>query len=477
MSSNLMIIWAYLTLCLILGFFRIPVMKSLRDYAVGSTKFNTMILIAATVATAIGPEETLGTSEKAFSLGVLYLIPIVLSPIKWHIMGSVFSPWVSYLQKQNCLTLVDVMQFLYGKWGRYVCYVGVLVSIGYLSVLYKGAAFVLEHYVNIPSVYGAIIVATCIAIYSILGGIHAVVVTDTVQFFVFILIIPMLVIYGLCSIDTTAILAQVPYEKINIDFSNKELLISLIIYGCIIPYTGFPFIQRGLMCSSPKQALRVFQTSGIVSAFFLFIMGSIGILVSGMNPDLKSDNAILYFIDHTAPIYLIGFIAVSFLAVIMSTASSFLNAISIICVKDIMKPYLPKILNSDKKELFAVQLIGVVIAITSLCMSFTEEHIVNILWTLDNFWDPMVSIPLLMALCGIRVKSGKFRTVIAVTFISILISRFMHGSFDTITLCVGAFTSMTMIFFYKDKHSTKMAMYEDIVEIDDNAMQKIAKTS
>ncbi len=461
MSSNLMIVWAYLTLCVILGFFRVPIMKSLKEYAVGSTRFNSLILIAATVATAIGPGETIGTAEKAFSIGALFVIPLLLSPIKWHIMGSVFSPWVVYLRQHNCMTLADVMKFLYGKWGRYVCLLGLIVNLGYLSVMYKGAGFVLEYYINIPSIYGAITVAICIAIYSILGGIHAVVITDTVQFFVFALVFPILVICGLQNLDTSAILAQLPTEKANFSWDNIPLALSLILYECIIPYTGFPFIQRGLMCANQKQALAVFQASGIVSAFFLFIMCFIGMVVAGLAPNIKSDNTIFYFIDHVAPSYLVGFIAVSFLAVIMSTASSFLNAVSIIFVKDAVKPLLPNLLKNDRNELVAAKLVGILVAVLSLCMTFIDEHIINLLWTLDNFWDPFVSIPLLMGLAGVRIKSGKFRFIVLITFHSILIARMIHGQFDTVTLAAGALTSVLTIFFFRDKSSAKMALHHE----------------
>lgn len=461
MTSNLMIIWAYLTLCIVGGFFRVPVMKSLKDYAVGSTRFNTTILIAATIATAIGPGETIGTAEKAFTMGAIFVLPILLSPIKWHIMGTVFSPWVIYLQQNNCMTLVDVMKFLYGKWGKYVCLVGLLVNVGYLSVMYRGAAFVLEHYVNIPSVYGAITVATCIAIYSILGGINAVIATETIQFFVFTLIFPIIIILGIESLNTTEIIARLPYEKVHFDMSDIPLALSLIVYECIIPYTGFPFIQRGLMCSSQKQALAVFQASGVVSALFLFIMGFIGMLASGMNPELKSDNAVFYFIDQTAPSYLVGFIAVSFLAVIMSTASSFLNSVSIIVVRDIVSPAFPKLLSTDKRELVCAKLLGIIIAVMSLCMIFIDEHIINILWTLDNFWDPFVSVPLLMGLAGVRIKSGKFKNIVGITFISIIIARIIYEGFGTVTLCIGALTSVVSIFFYRDSSSLKMSKHED----------------
>lgn len=444
-----MIFWAYLTLCIILGFFRIPKIRNLKDYTVGSTQFSTMMLALSMIATLVDAHDTLGTTEKAFSMGVMFAGTAFLQIFRWKFMGSILAPALGYLRANNCTTLVDIMKFLYGKWGRYVCVVCLSLGCALLAVFYKAAAFVLEMYLNVPFIYGAIAIAVAVSLYSIFGGIHAIVVTDVVQFFIFIIIIPAIFVIGLQNIDLPATIAQIPYENTHIGASSILLFASLIIHD-LIPVTGYPFIQRALMSSSSKQLRTVFNITGTFDAGFMLMMGVIGLLVSGMNPHVKSDHAMFYFVDNAVPASISGFFAISMMAIIMSTASSFLNAVTVVVIKDIVTPAFPS-LGSDRKQLLLTKFGGVVVAIASFGIMFVKDHIVDILWMLDNFWDPFVSIPLILGLLGIRVKAKDFKYVVFGSLGAVLIARAIHGDFDTITLCAGVFTSAAMIFALRDK--------------------------
>ncbi len=460
MSSNLIIIWAYLTLCIFLGFFRIPKMKSLKDYSIGSTRFSTAVLTFSMIATAIGPIETMGEAEKSFSLGIVFVITSFLSIIHWGFFGRLLAPSLSYFKQNKCITLVDIMNLFYGKWGRYICTASVVLSIALLSIFYKSAAIILQKYLNIPLVHGAAIITIAIAMYSIFGGIHAVVITDTVQFFIFMTVIPLIFFLGFQNVDIPQTLNNVPYEKLHITTNDIPLLISFLIYG-LIPTTGWPFIQRALMASNSNQVKKIFDITGVFTCIFYLMMGCIGLIAAGINPEIQSDDALLFFIDEVVPSSLMGFVAVSFLAIIMSTASSFLNATTVIIIKDVITPNFPS-LNSNKKQLILTKLVGVIIAFASFGMIFVKDHIMDMLWMLDNFWDPFVSIPLVMALLGIRIKKDNFKYVLISALTAVLTARAFHDAFDTFTLSIGVIASIFSILYFKDKSIVKDEKTTDV---------------
>jgi hypothetical protein len=58
---------------------------------------------------------------------------------------------------------------------------------------------------------------------------------------------------------------------------------------------------------------------------------------------------------------------------------------------------------------------GVFIEIMSLGMVFVKQHLMDLLWLTSNFWDPFVSVPLMMGLAGIRVKEGTFKYVLLIS--------------------------------------------------------------
>lgn len=449
MQSALMIVWAYLTLCLILGFFKVPKIKSLKDYALGSGQFSTAVLTLSMIATFVGPAETIGVVGKSFTMGMIFTSTCILHALKWFIMGTILSSSIAYLKMNNCYTLVDIMRLFYGKWGKYVCLASLLMSVAILAIFYKAAAIVLERYLHIPFVYGAAIITITIAIYSVFGGMHAITITDVVQFFIFIIIIPAVLFIGFQNIDFKSAISSVPEGKMHINADNIGLFLSLLVYE-LIPVTGFPYIQRGLMSSNARQVKTVFFTVGISASIFALMLCTIGMVVAGLNPDIHGDDALFYFIDNAVPSSIMGFVAVSFLAIIMSTASSFLNSITVIIIKDIITPVFPKMAANDK-QLMLTRFSGMIIAIAAFGMLFVKDQIIDMLWTMDNFWDPFISIPLIMGLMGMRIQQENFKYVIFSALAAVLIARAFNGSFDTITLCAGVFVSATMMLIFRDK--------------------------
>ncbi len=462
-----MIVWAYLTVCMMLGFFKVPKMRSLKDYAVGPAQFSTAALTLSMIAAAIGPGETMGEAEKSFSLGMVFVFSAVLQVIHWWLMGYIMAPSLKSLQFHGCITLVDIMKSFYGKWGKYVCTSNIILDIALLSIFYKASAQVLEKYLNIPFLHGAALITVAISVYSIFGGIHAIIITDVVQFFVFMIVIPGIFFLGFQNIDIPTTWNNIPYEKTHISMSDIPLMISFLIYG-LIPTTGFPYIQRALMAKHGNQLKTIFTATGIFSSIFYLMMGVIGLLVSGMNPEIQSDDALFFFIDQVVPSSFMGCVAISFLAIIMSTASSFLNASTVIIIKDIITPAFPK-LNNNKAQMFLTKFAGVIVAFASFGMMFVKDHIVDMLWTIDNFWDPFVSVPLVMGLLGVRIKPENFKYVLMSALAGVLISRAFHGEFDTITLVFGVISSISAMLFFRDKSIKK---YDVVNEIQLQDMQK-----
>lgn len=449
MTSNLVMVWTYLGLCMFLGFAKVPKMHSLKDYALGSGQFSTSVLILSMIATFVDPFCTTGIAERGYSMGLLFALPLLGIVVIWTVMAHLMSKAIVYLRKHNCMTLSDILCFYYGHWGKYVCVLTILPAIAILSIFYKSAAFILEKYLNMPFEHAAIIVTTVIALYSIFGGMHAVVITDVAQFFIFMTVLPAIIIYGFINLDIATAWNAIPNEKIYISSDEVPMFISLIIQN-LMPLTGLPFIQRTLMCKNAYQVKTMLNISGVFACIFLFGMAIIGMIVYGMNPNIKSDNALFYFIDHAVPQSVIGFVAVSFLAIIMSSASASLNAVNVVLIKDIIIPIFPSVKNKGREVLVA-KLVGIAIVLLSFNMIFVKDHIFDMLWTINNFWDPFITVPFVLGLAGIRMQPRYFKYVVIFATAALMIARYFHDSFDTITLCAGVGASILSIIAFRDK--------------------------
>lgn len=462
MLSNSMIVWSYLIICIILGFAGVPKMRTLRDYAFGTGQFSTTMLSISMMATLIDSYSTIGISEKAYSMGTVFAITSLFQIVRWHIMGSFLGPAVPYLRMKGCISLIDMMRFFYGRFGRYIGFFLIICELMFLSVYYKSAAFILNKYLNMPFEYAAMIVTCVIALYCIFGGMHAIIVTDVVQFFIFVIIFPIIFFWGMMNIDVVAAWRALPFEKTHITSDNLPSLFSLAVYFSL-PVIGLPFTQRVLMCNSIQQSKTVCQATGFFACFFTLMMSMMGVVSYGINPGIESAQALFYFVDHAVPAAVTGFVAITFLAVIMSSASSTLNAINVTIVKDVVEPLFPGV-KEKSKELLATKIIGVAVVFISFHFIFVDEHILDTLWSIANFYDPIVTIPFLMALGGIRIKPQHYKYLTIIASATVVIARHFHGTFDTITLCAGIVVSALALILLRDKTIEKMAPSRDYEE-------------
>ena len=115
-----------------------------------------------------------------------------------------------------------------------------------------------------------------------------------------------------------------------------------------------------------------------------------------------------------------------------------------------------KTIKEKRRELLATKVVGVIVVLISFNLIFANESIIDMLWTWDNFYIPIVGVPFLMALAGIRIKSKDYKYVAFIVPSAVLAARYFHGAFDTVTFCVGIATSAITILLLRDKSIGKM---------------------
>jgi hypothetical protein len=67
-----------------------------------------------------------------------------------------------------------------------------------------------------------------------------------------------------------------------------------------------------------------------------------------------------------------------------------------------------------------------------------------------------------MGLAGIRIKPDNFKYVVVISAGVLLVARYFHHSFDTITLCAGVAASAITIYVLRDEKIAPGARYEEL---------------
>ena len=88
--------------------------------------------------------------------------------------------------------------------------------------------------------------------------------------------------------------------------------------------------------------------------------------------------AFCYFIDQYLPVGLKGLMVAGLLAVMMSTADSYLNIQSVIISNELVKPIFPEI--SEPQGVVVARIATVVVAVLSAVLALVSKNIIDLVW-------------------------------------------------------------------------------------------------
>ncbi|MHC0448574.1 MAG: sodium:solute symporter family transporter [Candidatus Lariskella arthropodorum] len=197
---------------------------------------------------------------------------------------------------------------------------------------------IIDYFFGIGYNKSVIITALILALYSSLGGIRAVALTDVFQFAVMMIAMPIACSFAYHDVGGyNGIINELPQDMPMLDLNaeNIWLFLSLILYS-LLPTDGAPYIQRFLICKDAKQLVRCLNIVALLTLPFLLIICLIGLIIRVKVADIDSDHAFIYFISNYLSVEIKGLMVAGLIAVIMSTADSWLNTTSILITHDII---------------------------------------------------------------------------------------------------------------------------------------------
>jgi SSS family solute:Na+ symporter len=246
-----------------------------------------------------------------------------------------------------------------------------------------------------------VITGVSVMIYSLLGGIQAVVWTDAIQ--AIILITGALVCIGILMFSIPEGPSQIfeiaaRENKFSLGSFSSNLTTStfwiVLIYGLFINLQNFGidqnYIQRYMSSRSEKEAQKSALYGGLlyvpVSALFLFIgtaLFSYYKVNSGLLPaDVDGDKVFPWFIVNQLPGGLTGLLIASIFAAGMSTVSTSLNSSATVILTDYFK--LPP--ESPETERKSMLILYISSAVFSLVAIFIAVAMINVQSALDAWW-------------------------------------------------------------------------------------------
>ncbi len=406
------IVYAFLLITLGVGLWAGRGTKDLQEYAIANRVYGTGVLTITFLATAIGGSTIIGTTGNVFRDGIIPIITTGVAPVVCLLwMALLIAPRMVHFE--GSLTMGDIMGVLCGKHGQVATGVlGFLSTICVVSGQILALAYVYEFLLGLKSQW-AIGLGGLIAItYAALGGMKAVTITDVLQFVVLVIVVPMIAHVMTNEVGgIKTLLSRVPTEKLQmVDHPKLGYYTSLALFLCVFSpvLLSPPFVARMLMARDKNQAIRMLFHGGAFMLFFSFLIMLIGLAASVLYPALAPDRIFPHVVNEFFPVGLRGLCAAGLIAVIMSTADSFLHAAGLSLVHDVIRP-----LRAAKfQELRWVKYCTFGVGCVSILLTLKTSSIFGIVMYGMGMMGATITVPFVAGVLGLKTDSRSFKVAL-----------------------------------------------------------------
>jgi Na+/proline symporter/signal transduction histidine kinase len=431
MNFDSVIVLGFLFIILIIGIIHGQKIKNIEDYALGGRNFTTTTLVCTIVATWIGGEDFFILVSESYSNGLYFILAYSLGILVVILLiGIFFVPRMS--EFLGDLTIAESMGKLFGKRVRVITAIaGCIGTSGMIAAQFKISGMLFEYSFDISSHFGIIIGALVVTIYSALGGIKSVSFTDVIQLFMFGAILPTLAFFILGTLDSSSNIISTLSTQENFDYhqvldfsSSKSLYYLFIFFWVAIPSFDPAIFQRISMASSVFQARKSFIISALVFFILSIVMSWIGSIALILYPDTPADEIAKHIIMDYSYSGLKGLTLAGILAMMMSTADSYINSTATLFTHDFCKTIGIKI----KNELFASRVIAAILGSLGMILALYSDSLLQLIITTKSFYMPVVSVPFIFAILGFRSTSTSVLIGMAAGFSTVLFWEFFLTS-------------------------------------------------
>jgi SSS family solute:Na+ symporter len=397
------------------------------DYFLANRNLGWFVIGASILASNVGSEHIVGLAGSAAKSGT------VLGHYELHsyivlILGWVFVPF--YL-RSSVYTMPEFLEKRFNPESRRLLTIIQLISyvIAKASVTIFAGALVFNQFLGVDFWTGAIILVLVTGVYTILGGLHAVMYTEAIQAIVLLAGSFLLLVFGLQEVGGwDQLMANLPKEKLNMflplsdpEFPWLGILFASPIVGVWYWCTDQHIVQRCLAAKNEREARRgtIFAALLKLLPFFIFLIPGLIAYVLHQQGKIEMDDTNTAFpvmVKAIMPVGLRGILAGGLLAALMASLASVYNACSTLYTIDIYKKSHP---HASEKELVKVGRIATaVIVLLGMAwiplMGRIDSGLYNYLQSVQSYLAPPISAVFLLGVFFKRLNAkGAYTSMVA----------------------------------------------------------------
>lgn len=340
-----------------------------------------MLSSAAMFATWFGSETVFGASSE-FLEGGLYAV--IEDPFGASLCLFLFGAFfVRKLYNMNLLTLGDYFKVRYGRRTELVASIFLAPPyVGYIAAQLVAMGLILNVVTGIATWQGVVISAAIVTLYTYIGGMWAISITDFIQSIIIIVgMIVLAVVLSNKAGGVEAVITSVPDANFKFlpEFEMKEI-VTYIAAWSVLGLGSLPsqdVFQRSMSSNSAKTAVLSCYLAAVLYLTIAILPLFISLCIKHLFPAQVMEDSQLALpamvMQHTAlPIQILFF--GSLLSAIMSTTSSAMLAPAAICSENIARP-LSKHRFTDRQLLWVTRLSVLFFSLVATIMACLRSNI------------------------------------------------------------------------------------------------------
>jgi SSS family solute:Na+ symporter len=444
-TIDLIIIIIYIIGILAIGLISVRKNKmTSSNYFLAGRSLKWLVVGAALFASNISTIHVVGLAASGYNEGFVWGNFEWMAVFTLILLALIFAP---FYFKTKISTLPEFLEKRYGPASRtFVACMGIIAALFiHLGMSLYAGAVVFESFFGINVYVSIFLISLVTAIYTVIGGLKAVMITETVQTVILISGAVLLTIFGILALPDHGITSLALFKSALKDgqlsmlhsassikaLSPNGANSGLTWYAVLLGYpvlgiwywcTDQTHVQRVLSARSLEDAQKGSLFAGLLKILPVFILILPGVIGYVLYKDIIGTNANQTFpilITHLLPVGIKGIVAAALLSALMSVVAAALNSSATLVSVDIVKRYRPK--TSDKEQVLVGRIAAVVIMIIAMLWSTQGGNFASIFEAINKIAAAMAPPITTVFLLGVFSKRGTKEASIVTLYLGFLL--------------------------------------------------------
>lgn len=370
----MVVIWGififYMIANLAIGFYSRSKISNSTDYLLAGRRIGLVMTAGTLAATEIGGGSTVGVAAKAYGNWGLSAGWYVTAAGLGIILVSFIAP---KLRRAMATTMPEIIGRRFGV-SSYVItsLLSLLANIALAGVQITASATIISVLTGLSQNVGILISGIILVLYTTVGGMWSVTLTDIIHFLVLIIGFALAVPFAIHSAGGwTYVVSQLPPEQLGFTKVGWKTIVGLVVMYFMTFSTGQEAVQRYYAAKDEKTAVWGSVLCGGLMALYSFVPAILGLVALAVYPQINPNDAIATVSINLTPALIAGLVMAAVISATLSAGSGDLLGAATVFTKDIWQRYIHKnmtdgeIVKFSKSTVFIFGIIAIGISLYS----------------------------------------------------------------------------------------------------------------